>query len=56
MYRSQYAGKMTVLSRPSKVKCDGVIDLLIYDFLLVCNSNSWPNSGLLRDITLMSYL
>ena len=39
------------LSRSLKVKCDGGIGLLIY-FLLVFNSNRWPNSAVLRDITL----
>ncbi len=35
------------LSRPTKVKCHGGIRLPIYDFLLVFNSNIWPNSAAL---------
>ncbi len=29
------------LSRPLKVKCDGVIGLLVYDLLLIFDSNMW---------------
>ncbi len=35
----------------SKVKCDRVIGLPIYGFLLMFNSNIRPNSAPLRDIT-----
>ncbi len=38
------------LSRSLKVKCDSVIGLNIYAFLLMFNSNIYPNSALLRDI------
>ena len=43
------------LSRSLKVKCDGGFGLPIppvYDFLLVFNSNIWPNSAAVRDISL----
>ena len=30
------------LSRSLEVKCDCIIVLTIYDFLLLCNSNIWP--------------
>ncbi len=40
------------LSRSLKVKCDSVIGLPIYAFLLMFNSNIWPNSALLQDIRL----
>ncbi len=33
--------------RPFKVKSDGVVELPIYAFLLVLNSNIWANSALL---------
>ncbi len=33
-------------------KCDGTIGLPIYCFILVPNSNIWPNSTHLRDIKL----
>ena len=39
------------LSRSLKVKCDGVIGLPIYGFLLMFNSNIWPNSAPLLDIS-----
>ena len=35
-----------------KAKCDGSFELPIYDFLLVSNSNIWPNSAALRYISL----
>ncbi len=31
------------LSRSLKVKCHGIIELAIYDFLLMINSNIGPN-------------
>ena len=34
-----------------KVECDGGIGLTIYDLLLIFNSNIWPNSAPLRDIS-----
>ncbi len=37
-------------ARSLKVKHDGGNRLPIYDFLLVFNSNIWPNSATLRDI------
>ena len=37
-----------------KVKCDGAIGLLIYGFLLMFNSNIWPNTALLGDISLQN--
>ena len=41
------------LSRSPKVRCDIVIGLpIIYAFLLMFNSNIWPNSALLQDIRL----
>ena len=40
------------LSMSLKVKCDIVIGLPIYGFLLVFNSKIWPNSAPLRDIRL----
>ncbi len=42
------------LSRSLKVKCDGVIGLPIYGFLLMVNSNIWPNTAFLRDISLQN--
>ena len=40
------------ISRSFKVKYhDSVIELPIYTFLLVSNSNMWPNSDPLRDIS-----
>ncbi len=42
------------LSRSLKVKCDSVIGLPIYGFLLMFNSNIWPSSAPLRDIRLQS--
>ncbi len=39
-------------SRSFNVKCDAAIRLPIYGFLLMCNSNIWPNSATLRDIRL----
>ncbi len=39
------------LSRSLKVKYDSVIGLPIYDFLLLSNSNIWPNAPPLRDIS-----
>ncbi len=38
------------LSRSFKVICDSVIELPIYAFLLMFNSNIWPNSAPLQDI------
>ncbi len=38
-------------SRSLKVKCDSVIGLPIYGFQVVSNSNIWPNSAPLRDIS-----
>ncbi len=35
-----------------KVKCDGGIGFPIYDFLLVFDSNIWPNSAALRDTSI----
>ncbi len=40
------------LTRSLKVKCDYVIGLSLYAFLLMFNSNIWPNSALLQDIRL----
>ena len=40
------------LSRSLKVKCDGVIGLTIYSFLLMINSNIGLNSAPFRDIRL----
>ncbi len=40
------------LSRPLKVICDDVIELPIYAFLLMFNSNLWPNSAPSQDIRL----
>ncbi len=40
------------LSRSHQIKCDGVIPLHIYGFLLMVNSNLWPNLAPLRDIRL----
>ncbi len=40
------------LLRSLKVKCDSVIELPIYAFLLMFNSNIWPNSAPLQDIRL----
>ncbi len=37
-----------------KVKCDSVIGLHIYAFLLMLNSNIWPNSAPLQDIRLQN--
>ncbi len=42
------------LSRSLKVKCDGVIGLAIYGFLLMVNINIWPNAAPLRDIRLQN--
>ena len=39
------------LSRSLKVKCDSAIGLPIYGFLLMFNSDIWPNSDPLRDIS-----
>ncbi len=41
------------LSRSFNVKSDSVIGFPIYGFLLVPNSNIWPNSAPLRDISLL---
>ncbi len=43
------------LSRSPKVKCDGAIGLLIYDLLLMFNSNIRPTSATLRDINLRNF-
>ncbi len=40
------------LSRSLKVKCESVIGLPIYAFLLMFNSNIWPNSAPLQDTRL----
>ncbi len=40
------------LLRSLKVKCDTVIELPMYAFLLMFNSNKWPNSAPLQDIRL----
>ena len=42
------------LSRSVKVKCDGVIGLAIYAFLLMVNSNKGPNLAPLLDIRLQN--
>ena len=42
------------LSRSLKVKCDSVIGLPIYAFLLMFNSSIWPNSAPLQDIRLQN--
>ncbi len=42
------------LSRSLKVKCDSVIELPIYAFLLMFISNIWPNSAPLQDIRLQN--
>ena len=39
------------LSRSLKVKCDSVTGLPIYGFILIFNSNTWPNSVPLQDIS-----
>ena len=39
------------LTRSLKVKCDSVIGLPIYGFLLLFNINIWPNSAPLQDIS-----
>ena len=41
-------------SRPLKVKCDSAIGLPICGFLLMFNSNIWPNQAHLRDIRLQN--
>ncbi len=43
------------LSRSLKVKCDG-IGLSVYAFLLMFDSNIWPNSAPLRDIRFQTQL
>ena len=40
------------LSRSFKAICDDVIELHIYDFLLMFNDNLWPNSAPSQDIGL----
>ena len=40
------------LTRLPKVKFDGTVGLSICYFLLVSNSNTWPNSAPLQDISL----
>ncbi len=42
------------LSRSLNVKCDDAIGLPIYIFLLMFNSNIWPNSAPLQDINLQN--
>ncbi len=42
------------LSRSLKVKCDSVIGLPIYAFLLMFNSNILPNSAPLQDVRLQN--
>ena len=37
-----------------KVKCDGTTGLSIYGFLLMFNSNIWPNMAPLQDIRLQN--
>ena len=40
--------------RHLNVKCDGTIGFPIHEFLLVFNSNIWPNSAPLQDIKLQN--
>ena len=40
------------LSRSLKIKCDSVIGLPVYAFLLMLYSHIWPNSAPLQDIRL----
>ncbi len=40
------------LLRSLKVKCDSVIELPMYAFLLLFNSHIWPNSAPSQDIRL----
>ncbi len=40
------------LIRSPRVTCDGTVGLSVCDFLLVSNSNTWPNSVPFRDIKL----
>ncbi len=40
------------LSRSLKVKCNGAVGLPICDFLLAFNSNTWPHSAPLEDMSL----
>ncbi len=40
------------LSRSLKVKCDSIMLLPLYAFLLMFNSNIWPNSAPFQDIRL----
>ncbi len=42
------------LSRSLKVKYDGIIGVPIYGVLLMVNSNIWPNTVPLRDISLQN--
>ncbi len=39
------------LSRSLKLKCDNIIQILICGFLLLHNSNIWPNQAPLPDLT-----
>ncbi len=43
---------LTFLARSLKVKCDGIIGLPMYGFLLMVNSNIGPNFAPLLDKTL----
>ncbi len=43
------------LTRSLKVKCGSAIGLPKYDFLLMLNSNTGPNSSALRDIRLRNF-
>ena len=42
------------LLRALKIKCDDAVRLPICDFLLVFNSNTYPESDALRDISLQN--
>ncbi len=41
-------------SQSLEVKCDSVIELQIYAFFFMFNSNIWPNSAPLQDIRLQN--
>ncbi len=40
----------------TEAKFDSVIGISIYDFILIFNSNIWPNSASLQDISFQSDL
>ncbi len=42
--------------RALKVKCDDVIGLSLYAFLLMFNSNIWPNSAASQDVRLRNVI